>query len=42
MENLKIYGTDGKAVLERDQQIGISFKDSGVFVFDRETGERYL
>jgi multiple sugar transport system ATP-binding protein len=33
---------DSKAVLERDQQIGVSFKDSGVFVFDRETGERYL
>ena len=33
---------DSKAVLERDQEIGISFKDTGVFVFDRETGERYL
>ena len=33
---------DSKAALERDQIIGISFKDTGVFVFDRETGERYL
>ena len=28
--------------LARDQEIGISFKKSGVFVFDRESGERYL
>ena len=28
--------------LERDQEIGISFKKSGVFVFDYESGERYL
>ena len=28
--------------LKRDQDIGISFKKSGVFVFDFESGERYL
>ena len=30
------------AELERDQEIGISFKKTGVFVFDYESGERYL
>ena len=28
--------------LQRDEEIGIRFKDSGVFVFDYESGERYL
>ncbi|MBR5755178.1 MAG: hypothetical protein IKX97_05105, partial [Erysipelotrichaceae bacterium] len=28
--------------LKRDEEIGISFKKSGVFVFDYESGERYL
>ena len=28
--------------LSKGQQIGISFKKSGVFVFDQESGERYL
>ena len=28
--------------LKKDEEIGISFKKSGVFVFDYETGERYL
>ena len=28
--------------LKRDEEIGISFKNSGVFVFDYESGERYL
>ena len=28
--------------LQRDQEIGIRFKKTGVFVFDRESGERYL
>lgn len=28
--------------LTKGQQIGISFKKSGVFVFDKESGERYL
>ena len=30
------------AELARDQDIGISFKKTGVFVFDFESGERYL
>ena len=33
---------DANAELLRDQEIGIRFKKSGVFVFDYETGERYL
>ena len=33
---------DANAELLRDQEIGICFKKSGVFVFDYETGERYL
>ena len=33
---------DSNAELERDQEIGIRFKKSGVFVFDYESGERYL
>ena len=28
--------------LQRDQEIGIRFKKTGVFVFDRESGDRYL
>ena len=28
--------------LKRDEEIGISFKNGGVFVFDYESGERYL
>ena len=28
--------------LQRDQEIGIRFKKTGVFVFDHESGERYL
>ncbi len=33
---------DANAELQRDQEIGIRFKNSGVFVFDYESGERYL
>ncbi|MCF0111994.1 MAG: ABC transporter ATP-binding protein [Erysipelotrichaceae bacterium] len=33
---------DAKLTLKSGQEIGIGFKDTGVFVFDRETGERYL
>jgi ABC-type sugar transport system ATPase subunit len=28
--------------LHRDEEIGIRFKNTGVFVFDYESGERYL
>lgn len=39
----KMHGyIDSNVNLQRNQEIGIRFKNKGVFVFDYESGERYL